>query len=152
MKCYQRCRHTVHSKITCLGYSWMSFLWRLKCVISDNPCIIMSCKVWYIWKRCIDLWIKKKKSSASGEYQVINFLNTKATGASLASIIFHICTCLARQKYNDLLKSDLQQGSEYVWVSVQSFLERNYIWRSFDLMWKLMFLILYCKRGTEFWN
>lgn len=43
---------------------------------------------------------KKKKSSASREYQVINFLNTKATGASLASIIFHICTCLARQKYN----------------------------------------------------
>lgn len=97
MKCYQRCRHTVHSKITCLGYSLMSFLWRLKYMISDNPCIIMSCKVWYIWKRCIDLWIKKK-SSASGEYQVINFLNTKATGASLASIIFHICTCLARQK------------------------------------------------------
>lgn len=50
--------------------------------------------------------LNKKKSSASREYQVINFLNTKATGASLASIIFHICTCLARQKYNDLLKSD----------------------------------------------
>lgn len=50
-----------HSKITCLGYSLMSFLWRLKYVISDNPCIIMSCKVWYIWKMCIDLWIKKKK-------------------------------------------------------------------------------------------
>lgn len=40
---------------------WWVFLWRLKYMISDNPCIIMSCKVWYIWKRCIDLWIKKKK-------------------------------------------------------------------------------------------